>query len=370
MLQAVAVDDETKALKRISRIIRQIDNVSLSGGFTRPSEVLDFIQSQEVDVVFLDIEMPEVYGLELAEKIFEIKPQVAVVFVTAYDKYALRAFQAHAIGYLLKPIDLGDVQKQIATIMKRRQDGRQQPEMNHFTVQCLGHFMCFPRGTQDEILHWRTAKAEELFALLLHYRGQTVDRGKIIDTLWPDMDMAKANQNLYVTICYIRNTLEAMGYEQMLVRTRGSYYIRLDGLQCDAVAFMKFLDRAGVGDNHIEHLEKTLALYKGHYLDDKPYDWALSMRAWLESEHEQLQLKLAKAYMLTGETEKALDMYKTIIRFHPLADEAYVACIEMSLEQDDRATASLYYKKYRTILREELGISPPAHIIKRMEYVR
>ncbi len=62
-------------------------------------------------------------------------------------------------------------------------------------------------------------------------------------------------------------------------------------------------------------------------------------------------------------------MYQAIIRLHPLADEAYMACIELSLQQNDPATASLYYKKYKTMLEEELGITPPDHIRAKMEHV-
>ena len=183
------------------------------------------------------------------------------------------------------------------------------------------------------------------------------------------MDAAKASHNLYSTIWYIRTTLDNMGYGDMLIRARGSYYIKLDGLHCDAVEFMKDLDHMRRGDNHPDRLETFLSLYNGHYLDDKPYEWALTRRTWLENEHKQLQLKLAKSYLTAGDTRKALDIYKTTIRFHPLADEAYMACIELSLQQDDQATATLYYKKYKTVLREELGISPPMHIRSRMEQI-
>ncbi len=269
MLKAVAVDDEMIAIERFARLLQQAENVSLVGSFARPAEAMDFIQSHDVDVLFLDIEMPGMNGLELAERIFEIKPHIEVVFVTASDKYALRAFQAHAIGYLLKPVDRKEVEKQIAAIMKRRQAMQHQPVMNHFTVQCLGYFLCFPQGPHLEPLHWRTAKAEELFALLLHHQGQPVAREKIIDILWQDMDAAKASHNLYSTIWYIRTTLDNMGYGDMLIRARGSYYIKLDGLQCDAVEFMRSLDCTRTGDNHTDRLEMALSLYKGHYLDDK-----------------------------------------------------------------------------------------------------
>ena len=89
MLKAIAIDDEIIALERFQRIVGQDENITLLASFTKSQDAMSYLQDFEVDVVFLDIEMPRVNGLEFSEQIFEIRPDIDVVFVTAYDKYAL-----------------------------------------------------------------------------------------------------------------------------------------------------------------------------------------------------------------------------------------------------------------------------------------
>ena len=187
MLRTVVVDDEQRALRRLSRLVEQSEHLSLAGSFTDPLEAISFITREAVDVVFLDIEMPEKNGLEMAGQIFEVKPNIDVVFVTAYDQYALSAFRVYAAGYLLKPIDPADVEKQVAAIMRRRQAKQELSSGGQFHVRCLGTFLCYPGGDGGEALLWRTKKAEELFAFLIHHDGKPVGKDKILDTLWPDL---------------------------------------------------------------------------------------------------------------------------------------------------------------------------------------
>lgn len=72
--------------------------------FRNISEAFDFIQTHSVQIAFLDIDMPEMNGLDVAKKIHELSPATAVIFTTGYPQFALDAFKTHAIGYLLKPI--------------------------------------------------------------------------------------------------------------------------------------------------------------------------------------------------------------------------------------------------------------------------
>lgn len=367
MLRTIIVDDEKKAITRLERLIQQEGTLSLAGSFTLPRDAMDFIADQDVDIVFLDIEMPDMNGLELSESLFEKKPDIDVVFVTAYDKYALRAFQAHGIGYLLKPVSLEDVKKQIAAILKRRQAKLPGPAPREMAVQCLGHFLCFPRGTQHEHLQWKTSKSEELFAFLLHYGGRPVSKEKIIDTLWPDMDILKASQNLHATSWYIRDTLRGQGFPGLFIRSKGGYQLRLDGLQCDLLEFTRLLTRLQTGVESVDIMEKACRLYKGAYLEDKLYEWTGGMRAWLDSEHEKIQFRLAALHTAAADTKQAMEIYYRIIRHNPLAEAAYTALIELSLRDGDKTGAVLLYKKYRTMLREEFGFDPPETLRTMME---
>jgi two-component system LytT family response regulator len=99
---AFVVDDEPLAVKRLVRLLRKSGRVEVAGTATDPSEAIRALEASPVDVLFLDIHMPEIDGFALLER---LDPAPLVVFTTAHDEHALRAFQVLAIDYLLKPID-------------------------------------------------------------------------------------------------------------------------------------------------------------------------------------------------------------------------------------------------------------------------
>ena len=103
MIRAYVVDDERLAVQRLTRLLDETKRVRIVGGTTDSGEALAFLRANEVDVVFLDVQMPGLTGFELLQ---ELDRDVPVVFTTAYDQYALEAFAVNSIDYLLKPIEL------------------------------------------------------------------------------------------------------------------------------------------------------------------------------------------------------------------------------------------------------------------------
>jgi two-component system LytT family response regulator len=101
-LRVLLVDDEMLALKRLSRLLRATGRVEIAGSTTDPEAALEYLSNHDVDALFLDIQMPGLNGFEMLAR---LESQPAVVFTTAFDKYALRAFEVNSIDYLLKPIE-------------------------------------------------------------------------------------------------------------------------------------------------------------------------------------------------------------------------------------------------------------------------
>jgi len=102
MLRAYVVDDERLAVQRLTRLLEATGRVEVVGSATDPEDALTFLAHQPVDALFLDIQMPGLTGFELLER---LERDVPVIFTTAYDRYALNAFEVNSIDYLLKPID-------------------------------------------------------------------------------------------------------------------------------------------------------------------------------------------------------------------------------------------------------------------------
>src|SRR5262249_39242429 len=103
-LRVLIVDDEPLALERIRKILRPHPEVEMVAECKSGSEAVAAVQEHSPDLMFLDVQIPEMDGFAVLEHVDQ-KQMPNVIFVTAYDRYALRAFEVHAMDYLLKPFD-------------------------------------------------------------------------------------------------------------------------------------------------------------------------------------------------------------------------------------------------------------------------
>jgi DNA-binding LytR/AlgR family response regulator len=110
MIKVVAIDDEPLALQLVKGYVEKTPDLELAGVFDNPVDAVAFIQSSDVDLVLLDIQMPDLTGTELA-RVIAGGPKV--IFTTAYEKYALEGFRLDAVDYLLKPFSYAEFLKAI-----------------------------------------------------------------------------------------------------------------------------------------------------------------------------------------------------------------------------------------------------------------
>lgn len=118
MFKALIVDDEPLARDELAYLLKRSKAVEIVGEADSIRSTLEFIQTKEVDVVFLDIQLADESGLELAQKLQDFSQQPAIVFATAFDEYALNAFELYAIDYILKPFDEMRIQKTVEKLAK------------------------------------------------------------------------------------------------------------------------------------------------------------------------------------------------------------------------------------------------------------
>src|ERR1700686_540034 len=135
-LRVFLVDDEPLALKRLARLLKATARVEVIGTATDPEAALAFLGTESVDALFLDIQMPGLNGFELLSR---LDSQPLVVFTTAFDQYALRAFEVNSIDYLLKPIESEQLDRAINKIERLRGTGAA-PELRGVVEQLAAAF--------------------------------------------------------------------------------------------------------------------------------------------------------------------------------------------------------------------------------------
>lgn len=111
MIRAIAIDDEPPALKVIENFCGKIDSVDLQKTFTMPNEALKYLRKFPVDLLFLDINMPSISGIDLYKS---VEQNTMVIFTTAYSEFAVEGFNLNAVDYLLKPYTFERFQQAVA----------------------------------------------------------------------------------------------------------------------------------------------------------------------------------------------------------------------------------------------------------------
>lgn len=121
-LKALIVDDEYPARQELRYALSNFPNIEIVGEATSAQEALALIKALDYQVLFLDISMPGMTGLELATALQELPRQPYIIFVTAYDEYAVQAFEVNAVDYLLKPVETGRLKKAIDKVLRLTQE--------------------------------------------------------------------------------------------------------------------------------------------------------------------------------------------------------------------------------------------------------
>lgn len=134
MLKAIIIDDEPDCVRLLALQLKEhCPNVQILAQLTNSEEGLQAIQALEPDVVFLDIEMPGMNGFTLLEQLDDIP--FSLIFVTAYNEFALKAFRFSALDYLLKPLDTQELQEAVQKAEKRQRVDQRQIELLKMQMQ-------------------------------------------------------------------------------------------------------------------------------------------------------------------------------------------------------------------------------------------
>jgi two-component SAPR family response regulator len=274
MIRIAAVDDELHVLERFQRMIEGNKDLELCGLFETGEQLLSYLKVCSLDGIFLDIEMPGINGLQLSEKILELNEDIDIIFVTAFNQYAIEAFELEAIDYVLKPFTEERLNKSIRRLLKKK--GTEGKSGKPF-IQCFGDFQVFQNG---EGLVWKNSKAKEILAFLVHKEGVPVNWEKIATSIWPEFDSEKAQTNFHATTYLLRKKLAEAGISNIFESSRGNYRVLTDQVDCDLYRFEEIIK--GNKLNRKEDIYLLQQFLQKGYLEEDGYEWAYSKAALLD----------------------------------------------------------------------------------------
>ncbi len=369
MLRAVTVDDELPNHLLLMRFIEAEGQMNVVGQFTDPLSFLAEAADLNPDVAFIDIEMPVMSGLELAEQLVTLCPDVEVVFVTAFSQYAIEAFHVNALDYLLKPVDFQEMKRvseklQKIVLMKEHPPAEASPEReNPGKILCLGEFEVYGTASERKV-QWLTVKVEELLAYLLMYAEKSVSKESLCEVLWPDSDYENALMNLYSTVCRLRKTIRNAGVPVQIKSDKDGY--RLEAGDC-FIDYQAFEDLAGDlkkdgsdpgTDQDVDGLVEAGRLYRGELFGARSYQWSASRSEEINRHYRQLCYSLAGYYTRENRLEQGAEQLNKLLESFPDEEEACMQLMTILARQKDQAAVERLYQRYTTYLETEMNVAP------------
>ena len=261
-MKIVLVDDEILALQMLEQTVLEVCPDAQLHTFSKASEALRFFENDTCDIVFLDICMRGMDGIELAQKLKDADRRTNIIFVTGYDSYTGEAMRLHASGYITKPPTAEKVRAEIDDLRY----GLTKKHSAKLEIKCFGNFEVF--SADGNILHFERSKAKEMFAYIVYRCGTSCTIREIGGILFEDKPYDRRQQVYLQKIASsMMQTLKNAGAEDIIVKNYNSISINTSAVECDYYRFLK-------------NDENTIKRYTGEFMSQ--YSWAEYMNGYIE----------------------------------------------------------------------------------------
>lgn len=365
-MKAILIDDESLALDFLESQLNKVSDITVVHKFVEFELNRDAKLLEEIDIIFLDIEMPGMNGIQLAGKLLEIKPSLIIIFVTAFHEYAVQAFELDSLDYLVKPVQLNRLEKTIDRIEKMMDyyQTNQISDNNHLRINVCKELSFEVTKDNPEILQWRTAKAQELFLYLLLHAGKTVRKLELMELLWPETGFNNDYSQLYTAIYHVRKTLNKFSDYFSLKNIGEGYHLVTNNVYIDIVEWENAIHSAPpIHPDSIHKYEKIMELYTGSYLQEYEYDWAQSERHRLEILWLKIAHQLADFYFRYNYLENAEIWYSKIYERSPDSEKANFSLMKIYDRLGYGLLVDHQFNQYQDFL-SKAGLQVDPHIQK------
>lgn len=356
MVKSIVVDDEWYNLEETSELIEKTGYFHVEGKYQNPLKALDEMPRLNPQVAFIDIELPEMDGITLAEKLVEMNSSLIIVFITSYNQYAVQAFDLNAIDYILKPIKMERFNRMIGKL-KNEIEVRTQYTSKSLRIKCFSHLSA---TIGDIPVKWERAKAEELFAYLLMCHGRYIHKERIIEDLWSGYEPEKALQILQTSVCKVRTLFSQIKNLVRLDYSGSRYCLIIEGGECDYFQVESAIENYSVNkQSTYDAVEKACLLYGSGFLTEDGYIWSIEKDVELQEKINTALYEIVDFSFSSGNNERAIRVLKLIAKLTPFDERINRMIINVYNELGDRQAAYNHYKWLERILKDEYDTTPP-----------
>lgn len=226
-------------------------------------------------------------------------------------------------------------------------------------INVLGTFEVY--GKDERVpAQWKTKKAMELFAYFINNVNQTINKDKLLEDIWPEMDPEQTTKWLHTYVYQIRSVLKSYGIKNGLIYKNHSYCLKIEEIDCDVDQFELLIHSCAedTTERYIQKLEKIISLYKGEYLTGFYNNWILEERNRLEGLFLVTLEKISQKYMEIQDYKSAIDYWNRMLEVDRLLEHAHKNLMFCYEKMDDRISWIKQYQRYFDILKTELSIEP------------
>lgn len=361
MIKAIIVEDEWYNLEEISDLIEKTGFMSVGKKYSNPLKALEEISSISPQVAFIDIDMPEMDGITLAEKLIEQNPTITIVFITAYNQYAVKAFDINALDYIMKPINIQRFNNMVEKI-KNKISLNTYARPKALKIKCFGGLETSIDGNP---VKWERSKAEELFAYLLMNYSKYIHKTTIIEYLWPEYEPQKALKLLQTSVYRIRKIFAGLKEHIMLDYSCSKYCLIIKDAECDYIELEKAIanysakDKATYGG-----IENVGEVFDTGFLTQQGYIWSIEKNEELKKKFISILKEISEMYSIEKNDEELLKFLNLIAQIVPYEEEVNYRLLKTMEKLEKYNEISIHYEWLERVLRDEYDLVPSGRILK------
>lgn len=354
-------DDETYAMNFLKFQLEQVKditkhNVIFSTGkadMSGKEKLLD-----NIDLVFLDVEMQGESGLDLLDQLTTNYPEISIVVVTAHERYAIQAFEFSVFDYILKPVELRRLTKTLLRFQNTKTTKTINSSTQTLSIKTLEDLSFkLSEDYEYQTLKWRTAKSKELFLYLLQQREKLVLKSELIENIWNNHQVEKGLSHLYVSVYYIRQTITPYADFIKIMSINDGYKLVTKNVKLFRMEWIKDIKNLPqLSDKTINIYQDTLNKYDGGYLEKENYNWSESERYKFESVFVCNAQKIGDYFYEKGAFESATEWYFRVVELTIGNEEVIFKLMKIYDKRGYGVLVDFYYKKLLNQL-DELNIS-------------